>query len=46
MCNYGDDTIIYVFDSKLESVINRLESETVIPSEWFQNNYMKRNVDK
>ena len=46
ICNYADDTTIYVCDGNHESVINKLESETLILSEWFQNNYMKLKGDK
>ena len=46
ICNYSDDTTIYVCDANHKNVINRLESETLILSEWFQNNYMKLNGDK
>ena len=46
ICNYADDTTIHVCEGNHESVINKLESETLILSEWFQNNYMKLNGDK
>ena len=46
ICNYADDTTIYVCDRNNENVINRLENETQILSEWFQNNCMKLNGDK
>ena len=46
ICNYADDTTIYVCDDNHENVINKLESETPILSEWFQNNYMKLNGEK
>ena len=46
ICNYADDTTIYVCDGNHENVINKLETETLLISEWFRNNYMKLNDDK
>ena len=46
ICNDADDTTIYVCDGNHENVINKLESETLIISEWFRNNYIKLNDDK
>ena len=46
ICSYADDTTIYVCDRNNENVINRLENEAQILSEWFQNNCMKLNGDK
>ena len=46
ICNYADDTTIYVCNRNNENVINKLENETQILSEWFQNNCMKLNGDK
>ena len=46
ICNYADDTTIYVCDDNHENVLNKLESKTLILSEWFRNNYMKLNGDK
>ena len=46
ICNYADDTTIYVCDRNNKNVLNRLENETQILSEWFQNNCMKLNGDK
>ena len=46
ICNYADDTTIYVCNGNHENVINKLESETLILSEWFKSNYMKLNGDK
>ena len=33
ICNYADDTAIYVCDANHDNVINKLESETLILSE-------------
>ena len=41
ICNYADDTSIYVCDRKHEKIINNLENETLIVSEWFQNSCME-----
>ena len=46
ICNFVDDTTIYVCDGNHENVINKSESETLLISEWFRNNYMKLNDDK
>ena len=46
ICNYADDKTIYVCDGNHENVINKLETETLLISEWFRNNYMKLNDDK
>ena len=46
ICNYADDTTIYVCDGSHENVVNEFESENVILLEWFQNCYMKPNGDK
>ena len=46
ICNYADDTTIYVCDGNHENVINKLETETLLISEWCRNNYMKLNDDK
>ena len=46
ICNYTDDTTIYSCDMRLENVISRLENDSKIIIERFQNNYMKLNEDK
>ena len=46
ICNYADDTTIYVCDSKIESVIDSLEQDATQLSTWYPENYMKLNVDK
>ena len=46
MCNYVDDTTIYVCDTNIESVINMSESDALKIAEWFPNNCMKLNEDK
>ena len=46
LCNYADDTTIYVCDDNHENAINKLESETLIISEWFRNNYIQLSEDE
>ena len=46
MCNYADDTTLYACDQDLESVLQRLEHDSLLAIEWFENNYMKLNGDK
>ena len=46
VCNYADDTTFRVCDSDLESLIQRLEHDSMLAIELFQSNYMKLNNDK
>ena len=46
ICNFADDTIPYVCDSKLNSVIETLEHNSEVAIVWFEMNYMKLNTDK
>ena len=46
LCNYADDTTLYVIDQDIKQAIRTLEQDVVILREWFQNNYMKLNGDK
>ena len=46
VCNFADDTTFYACDLSLESVLQRLEHDSLIAIEWFDNNYMKLNSDK
>ena len=46
ICNYADDTTIYVCDSKIGCVIDGLEQDTAQLATWYPENYMKLNVDK
>ena len=45
-CNYADDTTFHACDSDLESLIQRLEHDSMLAAEWFESNYMKLNGDK
>ena len=46
VCNFADDTTFYVCDKDLNTLINRLEHDTALAVEWFENNFMKLNQDK
>ena len=46
VCNYADDTTIYACNSGLDTIINRLETDSSIIAKWFSENYMKRNEEK
>ena len=41
ICNYADDTAIYVSNYKNGESIRKLESDTFILSNWLRENYMK-----
>ena len=45
VCNFADDTTFYVCDKDLNTLINRLEHETALVVERFENNFMKLNQD-
>ena len=47
VCNYGDDATFHACDSDLESLIQRLEHDSMLATEWFtESNYMKLIADK
>ena len=46
VCNFADDTTLFVCDKDLNSLIKRLEHGSLLAIEWFQNNDMKLNQDK
>ena len=46
ICNYSDDTTIYVWDYDSEEIIRKLENYTVNLSNWFPDNNMKVNGEK
>ena len=46
ICNYADDTTLYVIEQDIEQAIKTLEQDIVITREWFKNNYMKLNFSK
>ena len=45
-CNFANDTTFFACDKDLGSLINRLEHDSFLAIEGFQNNYMKLNEDK
>ena len=45
VCNFADDTTFYACDTNIQSLLNRLEHDSFLAIEWFENNYMKLNQD-
>ena len=46
VCNFADDTTFYACEKDLNHRINRLENDSFLAIEWFENNSMKLNDDK
>ena len=46
VCNFADDSTLYVCDSNLKSVLDTLEHNSGLAVAWFEMNYMKLNTDK
>ena len=46
VCNYADDTTFHACDTDLNDLILRLEHDSKLAIEWFENNYMKLNESK
>ena len=46
VCNYADDNTLNTCDMSLENLLERLEHDSSLAIEWFQNNYMKLNENK
>ena len=46
VCNFADDTTIYVCDKDLNEMKRKLEKSSDIAIEWFRTNYFKLNTDK
>ena len=46
VCNFADDTTSFACDKSLNSLIKRLEHDSLLEIEWFQNINMKLNQDK
>ena len=44
--NFDDDTTFYICDKDLNTFINRLEHDTALAVEWFENNFTKLHQDK
>ena len=46
VCNFADNITFYAYGKDLNTLINRLEHDTALAVEWFENNVMKLNQDK
>ena len=46
LCNFADDTTIFAADSCLDKVLERLETNALLLSKWFPENFMKLNEGK
>ena len=46
ICNFADDTSPFVCHEKLESVLEKLNSNSELGVLWFENNSMKLNTDE
>ena len=46
ICNYADDNTFNACDMSLLELVRRLEHDSLLAIEWFQNNYMKLNESK
>ena len=46
VCNYADDATLYACKSDLDTIINRLATDSSILAKWFSENYMKLNEEK
>ena len=46
VCNFADDTTIFVCDKDLDVMRYKLEKSADIAIEWFRTNYFKLNTDK
>ena len=46
ICNFADDTTLYVCDSNLKSILETLEHNSELAIAWFEMNYIKLNTDK
>ena len=46
VCNFADGTTFFACEKGLNSLIKRLEHDSLAAIEWFENNYMKLNPKK
>ena len=46
ICNFADEITFYVCGKDLNTLITRLEQDTVLADEWFEKKIMKLNQDK
>ena len=46
ICNFVDDTTLYVCNSNVKSVLEKLKQNSELAIAWFEMNYMKLNTNK
>ena len=46
VCSFADDTAIFAADCQLDRVLERLETDALVLSKWFPENFMKLNEGK
>ena len=46
ICNFANDKTFHACDKDLNYLINRLEHDSLLSIEWFENNNIKLNQDK
>ena len=46
ICNFADETTIYIFDESLENDLKSLVKNSMLAIRWFENIYLKFNTDK
>ena len=46
VCNFADDTTIFAAGCQLDRVLERLETDALVLSKWFPDNFMKLNEGK
>ena len=46
VCNFADDSTFHACDKDIHFLINRLERDSLLAIEWFENNSMKLDQDK
>ena len=46
MCKFADDTTIFAADSSKDKVLEKLETDALVLSMWFPENFMKLNEGK
>ena len=46
ICSFAEDTTIFAADCQLDSVLERLETDALVLSKWFPENFMKLNEGK
>ena len=46
ICNFADDKTIFAANSCLDKVLERLETDALVLSKWFPENFLKLNEGK